>query len=1128
MDLNVSLDAAARARKGEAAAAAGAASMSGMSNAANGDSSHSQQQQQSQCQLQQQQQQQRKRKANRDSWPFMHAIMLLECFKDVWTKSNMGNLTMAQWTEVSNKVNEFCGISMNEQQCRTKVDNLKKRYKRERMKYAPTGHTSPWEFYVVMNKLFGNTTKLSAAGASPISGQPAVGDGCGEDTEGSDEEDVVVLDNGGDLIFNIPAASLPTTSPQSGNSFGRGGHTLLLEGPGETGLDASPSENSNVVAGQAAETSSYQEFSNAAGLSPRLGSGKKMTRATKRKRDSGVGVAAGDGYGDLLKEVERERNVDWQRRLAELAKVDRKRAKLLMRSQDGCVGFRNGPVDGALGAQQDGDEFDDLLDFERRREELKCKDLCEAERKVDLASKALCEAQQERERLERDVTVAREAFEYRKAVGTGLKLSLKKYFVEKIQPAERINASLTKFPYYLSDVTRDFLVEALGSCLDQSRRASHLSGLCASSNTILLNGPQNSEMYQEMLVKAIAHDQGVALLMLDSTDLAPQDHGDGYTDAVEAGDDMSKVTGFKNGFRKGDRVVSKRDERQRGRVIAVSESVSGKIGILFDATEDALKLTTRFEDIRRSPPIEWHYASDFDKDQSGNTMFLAAWQATISALCEISRSAKPLIVYFSELEQWFERAVPVAWKQEIIHNLQRQLDKVIGNVALIATFTSDADEPLSVKRKSLKSIHNLFANVVDIFPPKDDLDFWRWKALLLQDGERVTANKNIQLLQKVLTSHNLVCLEFIEFQICDFLLTYSEAEYVVSWAVSYEYSNSQNVHVDKSTAKTSLSAGSLDRALLKLRRLKHAQGPKLVAKDEFEEAVLSTVLAPNGAPKFDDVGALEDVKKILGEHVVVPLLRPEHFAKGALACPCKGVLLYGPPGTGKTYLTKAVAAQSSANLFWLRGNSIEYKWLEDPKRMTRALFSIARRLAPSIIFLDEIDSIFAIQAGEAMTRFKSEFIYGWDRLMSGIAESVVVMAATCRPFHLDESVIQKFPKRLCVDLPDLSSREKILVVLLAKEEIENGFDFKGVAELTDGYSANDLKNLTVAAAYRPVREMLELEKAKRNAFGQPLPQELRPLTTQDFVSTLEEVNLSYNAGYLDQLREWDGQFGNRW
>lgn len=263
----------------------------------------------------------------------------------------------------------------------------------------------------------------------------------------------------------------------------------------------------------------------------------------------------------------------------------------------------------------------------------------------------------------------------------------------------------------------------------------------------------------------------------------------------------------------------------------------------------------------------------------------------------------------------------------------------------------------------------------------------------------------------------------------------------------------------------------------------------VATENEFEKRLLAEVIpADEVGVGFDDIGALEGTKQTLREVVMLPLQRPELFSRGSLTKPTKGVLLFGPPGTGKTMLAKAVAAESGANFINASMSSLASKWFGEGEKYVRALFSLAHKIAPSVIFIDEVDSMLGRRdksgEHEAMRKIKNEFMSNWDGLRTCEADRVLVLAATNRPMDLDEAVIRRMPRRLFVDLPDVPNRIKVLRVILQHEQLLDNFDFDELARLAEGYSGSDLHNLCVAAAYRPIRDFLEAEKKEKAKLAQ--------------------------------------------
>ena len=344
-------------------------------------------------------------------------------------------------------------------------------------------------------------------------------------------------------------------------------------------------------------------------------------------------------------------------------------------------------------------------------------------------------------------------------------------------------------------------------------------------------------------------------------------------------------------------------------------------------------------------------------------------------------------------------------------------------------------------------------------------------------------------------------------------------------------------------------------ALLKKARAESAGGAKGKLRDvaldnDFEKRLMSDVIAAEDVGvRFDDIGSLDSVKDTLKELVMLPLSRPELFKRGSLTQPCKGVLLFGPPGTGKTLLAKAVATEAGANFISVTMSSIASKWFGEGEKCVKALFTLAAKIAPCIVFIDEVDSMLSRRTQssnehEATRKLKNEFMSCWDGMRTKVADRVMVLAASNRPFDLDEAVVRRLPRRLMVPLPDVASREKILRVQLAKEDLaptkgKDEFDFAELASQTEGYSGSDLKNMCVAAAYRPIRELLKAERestppggkrkceAETERDGEGEAPTLRALKLCDFLAAKDDVGASVapDAPGQNELAEWNSLYG---
>ncbi|XP_012474044.1 uncharacterized protein LOC105790816 isoform X1 [Gossypium raimondii] len=446
--------------------------------------------------------------------------------------------------------------------------------------------------------------------------------------------------------------------------------------------------------------------------------------------------------------------------------------------------------------------------------------------------------------------------------------------------------------------------------------------------------------------------------------------------------------------------------------------------------------------------------------------------------------------------------------------------------------------------KTMKQVTRLFPNKVTIQLPQDEALLLDWKQQLERDTETLKAQSNIVSIRSILHQNGLDCPDLETFCIKDQTLTNESVGKVVGWALSHQFMHSSGVLLKD--AKLVVSTESIKYGLDILQGIQNESKTlkkslkDVVTENEFEKKLLADVIPPSDiGVSFDDIGALENVKDTLKELVMLPLQRPELFCKGQLTKPSKGILLFGPPGTGKTMLAKAVATEAGANFINISMSSITSKWFGEGEKYVKAVFSLASKIAPSVIFVDEVDSMLGRRENpgehEAMRKMKNEFMVNWDGLRTKDKERVLVLAATNRPFDLDEAVIRRLPRRLMVNLPDAPNREKILRVILAKEELSPNVDLEAIANMTDGYSGSDLKNLCVTAAHCPIREILEKEKKERAlaaAESRPLPSlynsaDIRSLEMDDFKYAHEQVcaSVSSESTNMNELLQWNELYG---
>ncbi|PWA52722.1 P-loop containing nucleoside triphosphate hydrolases superfamily protein [Artemisia annua] len=272
-------------------------------------------------------------------------------------------------------------------------------------------------------------------------------------------------------------------------------------------------------------------------------------------------------------------------------------------------------------------------------------------------------------------------------------------------------------------------------------------------------------------------------------------------------------------------------------------------------------------------------------------------------------------------------------------------------------------------------------------------------------------------------------------------------------------------------------------------------GRPLINTNPYEDVIACNVINPDHIDvEFNSIGGLEAIKQSLYELVILPLRRPELFSYGKLLGPQKGVLLYGPPGTGKTMLAKAIAKESGAVFINVRISDLMSKWFGDAQKLVSAVFSLAYKLQPAIIFIDEVDSFLGQRRTsdhEAMTNMKTEFMALWDGFTTDQNARVMVLAATNRPSELDEAILRRLPQAFEIGIPDRKERAAILKVILKGERTEDDIDLDSIAAMCEGYTGSDLLELCKQAAYFPIRDLLDEEK---NGKSSVLP---RPLTQAD-------------------------------
>ncbi|CAJ2667392.1 outer mitochondrial transmembrane helix translocase-like isoform X2 [Trifolium pratense] len=304
---------------------------------------------------------------------------------------------------------------------------------------------------------------------------------------------------------------------------------------------------------------------------------------------------------------------------------------------------------------------------------------------------------------------------------------------------------------------------------------------------------------------------------------------------------------------------------------------------------------------------------------------------------------------------------------------------------------------------------------------------------------------------------------------------------------------------------------STKKALEQKKEIAKRLGRPLIQTNSYEDVIACDVINPDHINvEFDSIGGLEAVKQALYELVILPLKRPDLFSHGKLLGPQKGVLLYGPPGTGKTMLAKAIAKESGAVFINVKISNLMSKWFGDAQKLVAAVFSLADKLQPAIIFIDEVDSFLGQRRTsdhEAMLNMKTEFMALWDGFTTNKNAQVMVLAATNRPSELDEAILRRLPQAFEIGYPDQRERAEILKVILKDERVEDNIDFGYIAGLCKGYTGSDLFDLCKKAAYFPIRELLDDEKKGKESCE---PRPLSQLDLEKALSTSRKTTVAAN------------------
>ncbi|XP_037938259.1 vacuolar protein sorting-associated protein 4B [Teleopsis dalmanni] len=329
-------------------------------------------------------------------------------------------------------------------------------------------------------------------------------------------------------------------------------------------------------------------------------------------------------------------------------------------------------------------------------------------------------------------------------------------------------------------------------------------------------------------------------------------------------------------------------------------------------------------------------------------------------------------------------------------------------------------------------------------------------------------------------------------------------------------------------------------------------------KKKLQSKLEGAIVIEKPKVKWSDVAGLDAAKEALKEAVILPIKFPHLFTGKRI--PWKGILLFGPPGTGKSYLAKAVATEANNSTFFsVSSSDLMSKWLGESEKLVKNLFELARQHKPSIIFIDEIDSMCSARSdneNDSVRRIKTEFLVQ----MQGVGndtDGILVLGATNIPWVLDSAIRRRFEKRIYIPLPEPHARLVMFKIHLGNTtHVLTEADLKELASKTDGYSGADISIVVRDALMEPVRKVQTATHFKKVTGPSPTNKDIicddllvpcspgdpgafemawmdvpgdklyePPVTMRDMLKSLSRTKPTVNEDDLTKLRKFTEDFG---
>jgi len=305
-----------------------------------------------------------------------------------------------------------------------------------------------------------------------------------------------------------------------------------------------------------------------------------------------------------------------------------------------------------------------------------------------------------------------------------------------------------------------------------------------------------------------------------------------------------------------------------------------------------------------------------------------------------------------------------------------------------------------------------------------------------------------------------------------------------------------------------------------------------VAKLDAEFDAQAETLITKADVSWGDIAGLDDVKKALMEAIFFSLAKPEEPVRVE---PPRRFLLYGPPGTGKTLLAMAASNMLKATFFDVSISKVLSRYVGDSPRMLSAIFRVAYHKAPSVIFFDEVEALTIKRdlGKEPATGVLQTFLTELDGFKSKYLDKpVLVIAATNKPWLLDEAILSRFEKRIYIPLPNRESRKQIFKLEIEKRGFKlQGITFDELVNLTEGYSGRDIANICKEAIMMMLRRANpniadKLQKVKDLSELEQETYRIEPITREELLEALNRIKPAISQEEVKKYKEWGRQFGS--